>query len=186
MAQIRPLRPCFLAVLLAVAATLGTSSAGAQSDESMIRALIEWVNQGPAEAPTAENRNRVVVTTEGLAHGAVTALGMDVNGNFPARALVVNEYTGNSEFVFQRAFHVGQYQGETTVILSYRTLSDMSLYRLSPAGVLRNAWHAELSDAHNVTSQRNLDQAEAESGLRTELDFWRRQLSDRQAPAPRK
>jgi hypothetical protein len=182
----QPLRCCFLGILLGVVATLGTSLAGAQSEESVIRALIAWVNQGPAEAPTAENRNRVVVTTEGLAHGAVTALGMDVNGNLPARALVFNEYTGNSEFVFQRAFHVGQYQGETTVILSYRTLSDMSLYRLSPGGVVRNAWHAELSDAHNVTSERNLDQAEAESGVHTELDFWRRQLRDRKAPVPQK
>jgi hypothetical protein len=182
----RSWRSCFLGVLLGVAATLGTSSAGAQSDESVIRALIEWANQGATEAPTDQNRNRVVVTTEGLAHGAVTALGMDVNGNFPARALVFNEYTGNSEFVFQRAFHVGQYQGETTVILSFRTLSDMSLYRLSPGGMVRNAWHAELADAHNVTSQRNPDQAEADSGLRTELDFWRRQLRDRKASAPQK
>jgi hypothetical protein len=181
-----PARVIVLGILLGVVAALGTSLARAQSEESVIRALIEWVNQGPTEAPTDQNRNRALVTTEGLAHGAVTALGMDVNGNFPARALVFNEYTGNSEFVFQRAFHVGQYQGETTVILSYRTLSDMSLYRLSPGGVVRNAWHAELSDAHNVTSERNLDQAEAESGVHTELDFWRRQLRDRKAAVPQK
>jgi hypothetical protein len=182
----RLLRSCFLGAWFTVAATLGASLAEAQSDEQLIRALIEWVDQDAAEAPTDENRNRVVVTAEGLAHGAVTALGMDVNGNFPARALVFNKYTGNSEFVFQRAFHVGQYRGETTVIVSYRTRTDMSLYRLSPDGVIRSAWRAELSDTRNVTSQRTLDQAEAEDGLRTELDFWREELQKRPASAPQK
>lgn len=182
----RPLRSCLLGTLLTVAVIFGASSAEAQSDERLIHALIEWVDQDAAEAPTDENRNSVVVTAEGLAHGAVTALGMDVNGNFPARALVFNRYAGNSEFVFQRAFHVGQYQGETTVIVSYRTRSDMSLYRLSPGGVIRSAWHAELSDTRNVTSQRTLGQAEAADGLRTELDFWREQLQKRQPSAPQK
>lgn len=111
---------------------------------------------------------------------------MDLNGNFPAKVLVFNKYTEKSEFVFQRAFHAGQYQGETTVILAYRTPYELDLYRLSPAGLVRSAWHAELSDLHNVASQRNLDPAEAESGARTELDFWRQQLRARHASAPRR
>jgi hypothetical protein len=172
--------------LLGAVATPGTASADAQSDERLIHALIEWANQDVTQAPTDENRNTVVVTPEGLAHGAVTALGMDVNGNFPARALVLNRYTGDSEFVFQRAFHVGQYQGETTVIFSYRTRTDMHLYRLSPDGVVRSAWRADLSETRNVTSQRNLGQAEADEGLQTELDFWREQLRLRRASAPPK
>jgi hypothetical protein len=60
------------------------------------------------------------------------------------------------------------------------------LYRLSPDGVIRSAWRAELSDTRNVTSQRTLDQAEAEDGLRTELDFWREELQKRPASAPQK
>jgi hypothetical protein len=182
----RALRWCFLSVLLAVAAISGTSFAETQSDERLMRALIAWANQDVTEAPTDENRNRVVVTPEGLAHGAVTALGMEVSGNFPARALVFNKYTGNSEFVFQRAFHVGQYQGDTTVILAYRTRTDLYLYRLAPGGAVQSAWHAELSDTRNVASQRNLDPAEAENGVQTELDFWRQQLLHRPASAPLK
>jgi hypothetical protein len=178
-----PLRSCLLTLLLALAAGLGTSSAADESDQRLLGALIEWANQEVTEAPTDENRNTVVVTTEQLAHGAVTALGMNVSGNFPARALVLNRYAGSSEFVFQRAFHVGEYQGETTLIFSYRTRSEMYLYRLTANGTVRGAWHADLSDTRNVTSQRNLDQAEAADGLQTELEFWREQLRIRQASA---
>ncbi len=179
------LRSGLLGALLGAAAGLSPASAATPSAESVLRALIEWANQGPTEAATDANRNSVFVTTEGLAQGAVKALGMDVNGNFPARALTFNKYTEESAFVFQRALHVGQYQGETTVILSYRTLSQLDLYRLSPKGVVLSAWHAELSETHNVTSERHLDPGEAGSGLQTELDFWRQQLRERRASAPR-
>ncbi|MGB6602959.1 MAG: hypothetical protein WA747_15680 [Steroidobacteraceae bacterium] len=171
--------------MLGATAGLGTSVVGAQSAEPMIRALIEWANQAPGEAPTDANRNRVLVTTEQLAQGATKALGMDVNGNFPAKALVFNRYAEQSGFVFQRAFHVGQYQGETTIIFSFRTSSELNLYRVLPDGQLRGAWHAELSDLHDVTSQRNPDQAEAASGLQTELDFWRQQLRERRVTPAR-
>jgi hypothetical protein len=179
------LRSSSLSVLLAAAAGLGMSLAVAQSAEPEIRALTEWANQGPGEAATDANRNRVVVTTEQLAQGATRALGMDVNGNFPAKALVFNSYTEQSGFVFQRAFHVGRYQGETTIILAFRTSSELDLYRLFPDGQLRSAWHAELSDFHDVTSQRTPDQAEAASGLQTELDFWRQRLRERRTSPPR-
>lgn len=182
----RPSCSCCLSVLLTAAAGLGTALAAAQSGEPAIHALIDWARQGPTEAPTEQNRNRVVITTEHLAEGAVKALGMDVNSGFQARVLVVNEYSGNSDFVFQRAFHVGQYQGETTVIFAYRTPSELDLYRLSPDGALHAAWHADLSDAHQVTSQRDMDQAEAKNGLNTELEYWRRQLRERRTPQPRK
>lgn len=184
-ALMRPLHSRYLSVLLAAAAALGPSWVAAQSAEPEIRALAEWATQGATEAPTEKNRNRVIITTESLAEGAMKALGMNASGGFQARVLVFNSYAEKSGFVFQRAFHVGRYQGETTVIFAYRTLYELDLYRLSPDGAMHSAWHAELSGGHDVISQRDMDQAEAETGLQTELDFWRQQLRDRKALAPR-